>query len=91
MGFPVAIQTRFGTLSAALRTNYTARSKRDRVETGRNMPGTSGKCPSTFNYATACRTPVSVITVLDRGPVVEIDFDPLIAVIYVVGCLGGLG
>ncbi len=61
MGFPVAIQTRFGTLSAALRTNYTARSKRDRVETGRNMPGTSGKCPSTFNYATACRTSVPVV------------------------------
>ena|SRR5208283_3108514 len=56
MGFPVAIQTLFGTLFAGRRTNHTTRGKHARVETGRNMPGTPGKCPSTFNYATSCRT-----------------------------------
>ena len=55
MGFPVTIQTRFGTLSVGLRTSHTARGKHARVETGRNMPGTPGKCPSTLSYATACR------------------------------------
>jgi len=56
MGFPVTIQTQFGTLFAGRRTNHTTRGKHARVETGRNMPGTPGKCPSTFNYATSCRT-----------------------------------
>ena len=56
MGFPVTIQTRFGALFAGHRTNHTARGKHARVETGRNMPGTPGKCPSTLNYATSCRT-----------------------------------
>lgn len=42
MGSPVTIQTRFGTLSAGLRTSHTARGKHPRVETGRNMPGTPG-------------------------------------------------
>ena len=56
MGSPVAIQTRFGTLFAGLRTNRTARGKHARVETGRNMPGTTGKCLSTLHYATSCRT-----------------------------------
>jgi len=45
MGFPVTIQTQFGTLSAGLRTNHTARGKHARVETGRNMPGTPGQVP----------------------------------------------
>ena len=49
MGSPVAIQTRFGTLFAGLRTNRTAHGKHARVETGRNMPGTTGKCLSTLN------------------------------------------
>ncbi|MFH0782362.1 MAG: hypothetical protein V2B20_10495 [Pseudomonadota bacterium] len=37
-GSPVAIRTQFGTLSAGLRTNNTARSKHARVGSGRNMP-----------------------------------------------------
>ena len=49
MGFPVTIQTQFGTLFAGLRTNRTAHGKHARVETGRNMPGTTGKCLSTLN------------------------------------------
>jgi hypothetical protein len=56
MGSPVIIQTRFGTLSAGLRTNHTARGKHARVETGRNMPGTQGKCLSTLNSATSRRS-----------------------------------
>lgn len=56
MGFPVTIQTQFGTLFAGRRTNHTTRGKHARVETGRNMPGTPGKCLSTFNYAISCRT-----------------------------------
>ena len=56
MGFPVTIQTRFGALFAGHRTNHTARGKHARVETGRNMPGTPGKCLSTLNFATSCRT-----------------------------------
>ena len=42
MGFPVTIQTQFGTLFAGRRTNHTTRGKHARVETGRNMPGTPG-------------------------------------------------
>ena len=38
-GSPVTVQTRFGTLSAGLRTLHTARGKHARVGTGRNMPG----------------------------------------------------
>jgi hypothetical protein len=56
MGFPVTIQTQFGTLFAGLRTPSSARRQHARVGTGRNMPDTPGKCPSTFNYATSCRT-----------------------------------
>jgi hypothetical protein len=56
MGFPVTIQTPFGTLFAGLRTNHTTRGKHARVETGRNMPGIPGKCLNTLNYATSCRT-----------------------------------
>ncbi len=61
MGFPVTIQTLFGTLSAGLRTNHTARGKHARVETGRNMPGTPGKYLNTLNYATSCRKIMRVI------------------------------
>lgn len=56
MGSPVTIRTRFGTLSAGLRTDHTTRGKHASVETGRNMPGTPGKYLSTLNYATSCRT-----------------------------------
>lgn len=62
MGSLVAIRTRFGTLSAGLRTNHTARGKHARVETGRNMPGIQGKYLNTLNYATSCRTITSFIT-----------------------------
>jgi hypothetical protein len=56
MGFPVTIQTQFGTLFAGLRTPSSARRQHARVGTGRNMPGTPGKCLSTLDYATSCRT-----------------------------------
>jgi hypothetical protein len=65
MGFPVTIQTLFGTLSAGLRTNHTARGKHARVETGRNMPGTPGKYLNTLNYATSCR---KIMRIIVRGP-----------------------
>ncbi|CAB1055776.1 hypothetical protein D1BOALGB6SA_510, partial [Olavius sp. associated proteobacterium Delta 1] len=48
--------TQFGTLSAGLRTNHTARGKHARVGTGRNMPGIQGNYLNTLNYATSCRT-----------------------------------
>ncbi len=67
-GSPVTIQTRFGTLSARLRTPSSAQRQHARVGTGRNMPGTPGKCPSTLNYATSCRTPHHQFT---RSPVYQ--------------------
>ncbi|CAB1064145.1 hypothetical protein D1BOALGB6SA_8936, partial [Olavius sp. associated proteobacterium Delta 1] len=48
--------TQFGTLSAGLRTNHTARGKHARVGTGRNMPGIPGNYLNTLNYTTSCRT-----------------------------------
>ena len=66
MGSLVAIRTRFGTLSAGLRTNHTARGKHARVETGRNMPGIQGKYLNTLNYATSCRTITSFMVHTER-------------------------
>ncbi len=61
-GSPVTIQTQFGTLSARLRTPPSAQRQHARVGTGRNMPGTPGRCLSTLNYATSCRTPIHPFT-----------------------------
>ena len=70
MGFPVTVQTLFGTLSVGLRTNHTARGKHAHVGSGRNMPGTPGVYVTTrvhSNYATSCRTLTYGIIVFKSG------------------------